>query len=74
MRLVFDVESNGLDGPAFAVGWVVTDHGKVVKEGFLRCPIEGAVDPWVLDNVIPKLKLSGLKLYRLVARFNNGSH
>lgn len=55
MRLVLDVESNGLDGKAFAVGWVVTDHGKVVHEEFLRCPINGTVDPWVLENVIPHL-------------------
>ena len=55
MRFVFDVESNGLHGQGFAVGWVVVDHGEVLSSGFLRCSIEGKINPWVFENVIPNL-------------------
>jgi hypothetical protein len=49
------VESNGLQGAAFAVGWVLTEDGKEVDNGFLRCPIDGEINPWVAENVIPFL-------------------
>ncbi len=55
MRLVLDVESNGLHGQAFAVGWVLTQNGRELSHGYLRCPIEGEVNPWVAENVIPFL-------------------
>ena len=56
MKFVFDVESNGLHGAGFAVGWVViTPENKICSTGYLRCPIVGKVDPWVAKNVIPKL-------------------
>lgn len=56
MILSFDAESNGLHGAAFAVGAVLLrDDGAVVDQFFARCPIEGDVDPWVRDNVLPPL-------------------
>ena len=56
MRFVFDVESNGLHGPGFAVGWVLMDHGNTVSTGFLRCPVDVELNPWVIENVVPYLE------------------
>lgn len=55
--LVFDVESNGLHGQAFAVGAVLYDiaTGRQYGSTHFRCPIEGDVDPWVGENVLPNL-------------------
>jgi hypothetical protein len=53
-RMVFDVESNGLHGKAFAVGWVVTDGDRVISEGYEACSVKDP-DPWVAKNVLPKL-------------------
>lgn len=51
--LCFDVESNGLHGPAFAVaGVLIGSSGTVLSKFSSRCPIEGELDPWVKDNVI----------------------
>ncbi len=53
----FDVESNGLHGPAFAVGAVLMDASdEVLSEFNGRCPIRGQIDPWVKDNVLPAMK------------------
>ncbi len=55
--LSFDVESNGLHGPAFAVAAVVMNSaGEILDEFKGRCPIEGEVDPWVAENVLPVMK------------------
>lgn len=55
MRLIsFDAESNGLHGAAFAIGAVMIE-GDVVSEFFARCPIDGPVDPWVAEHVLPAL-------------------
>ena len=55
--LSFDVESNGLHGPEFAVGAVVMKaDGKILDEFKGRAPIEGQIDPWVEANVLPVLK------------------
>lgn len=55
--LSFDVESNGLHGPAFAVGAVLMDmNGEVLEEFEARCPIHGEVDPWVTKYVLPPMK------------------
>jgi hypothetical protein len=55
--LSFDVESNGLHGPAFAVGAVLVDAtGKVTDEFQARCPLPGTVDPWVEQHVLPPMK------------------
>ncbi len=55
--LSFDVESNGLHGPEFAVGAVVMSAtGQVLDEFKARCHIRGRVDSWVAENVLPVLK------------------
>lgn len=54
--LCLDVEANGLHGPAFAVGAVlITAAGEVLDEFMARCPIEGPIDKWVKENVLPKV-------------------
>lgn len=52
--LCIDVESNSLHGKAFCVGVVVLD-GNQTHSFRSRCPIEGDVDPWVKENVLPAL-------------------
>lgn len=55
--LCFDVESNGLHGEAFAVGaMLITVEGEIKGEFAARCPIDGYVDPWVEENVLPSLE------------------
>ena len=52
--LVFDVETNGLQGRAFAVGAVVVDAtGKLLDSFACREEIIGEVDPWVREHVLP---------------------
>ena len=54
--LSFDVETNGLHGQAFAVGAVLMRANmEIIDEFSGRCPIEGAVDPWVEKNVLPSI-------------------
>ncbi len=54
--LSFDIESNGLHGPAFAVAGVLMQaDGTVVDEFKGRAPIRGEVDEWVAANVLPVL-------------------
>lgn len=55
--LSFDVESNGLHGPGFAVGAVlVKADGTLLDEFSGRAAIRGQVDEWVDKNVLPALK------------------
>ena len=61
-RVVFDVESVGLHGEGFAVGWVVLDEsGAEVSCGSYTCPIDhasaGTADDraWIEANVVPVL-------------------
>jgi hypothetical protein len=55
--LSFDVESNGLQGTAFAVGAVLVDSkGKILDEFQARCPLPEPVDPWVKQHVLPPMK------------------
>lgn len=56
----FDVESIGLYGEGFAVGWVVSDGKQELSSGYLACPHEKAQGrdsdrDWVIENVIPHL-------------------
>ncbi len=54
--LCFDIESNGLHGQEFAVGAVVMGVDETIVSEFRGgCPIRGAVDPWVEENVLPML-------------------
>jgi len=64
MYFVLDVESIGLYGLGFAVGWVVVDEtGATLEEGYLACPhreaVHSASDPsdleWVETHVCPHL-------------------
>lgn len=52
-----DVEANGLHGEGFAVGGVLLERatGQIVERFYARCPIVGEVDPWVRENVLPRL-------------------
>ena len=55
-RLVFDIESVGLHGEGFAVGWVLMDGDGIVEEGHVACdPLcaRGTTDDfrWVEQNV-----------------------
>jgi hypothetical protein len=55
MKMIFDVESNGLHGEGFAVGWVVVnEEGEVISQGYESCEVTNP-DPWVAENVLPKL-------------------
>jgi hypothetical protein len=56
--LVFDVESVGLHGEGFAVGWVCIENGVVIDEARACCPIHSALGDdegraWVIANVPP---------------------
>lgn len=52
----FDAETNGLWGQAFAIGARVYDaSGEVIAQFIGRCPIQGDVDNWVKDNVLPQI-------------------
>lgn len=60
--MVFDVESIGLYGEGFAVGWVVVDlaTGEEKESIYIACPDyraegEGSDRDWVLKNVCPHL-------------------
>ena len=55
-RMIFDVESVGLAGDGFAVGWVVLDGEKEVEHGLFACPCEnGHGSPaglaWIKQNL-----------------------
>lgn len=56
--MVFDVESVGLHGEGFSVGYVVIDAGQEVDSGYYRCHPKHAAGlkddcDWVMANVVP---------------------
>ncbi len=51
----FDAETNGLWGQAFAIGALVYEDEVEVARFVGRCPIEGEIDSWVAENVIPQM-------------------
>ena len=53
--LSWDCETNGLWGQAFAIGAAIYEDGREVKTFYARCPIEGNVDAWVSENVLPQM-------------------
>jgi hypothetical protein len=56
MRIIsLDCETNGLMGDAFAVAATLTVDGVEQDQLVMRCPISGAVDPWVAENVLPTM-------------------
>jgi hypothetical protein len=50
-----DCESNGLHGQIFAAAAVLYINGREAESWGRRCAIDGDVDPWVRDNVLPTL-------------------
>ncbi|MEB3169231.1 MAG: hypothetical protein VKK97_10945 [Synechococcaceae cyanobacterium] len=67
--MVFDVESIGLHGDGFAVGWVVVNRdGERLEEGCLSCGPELCIGTdqdrrWVSENVPPLLINSPTKFH-----------
>jgi len=58
--IMFDVESVGLHGEGFAVGWVVAQNGVEVECGYAACPHEAASGDeegrsWIVEHVVPHL-------------------
>jgi hypothetical protein len=53
--LSVDVESNGLYGQPFAIGAIVGTQAGPWTLFLADCPIEGPVDPWVAEHVLPVL-------------------
>ena len=52
-----DAETNGLWGQPFQISAVVyTAEGKEIERVSFRCPIEGEINSWVADNVLPQLE------------------
>lgn len=51
-----DAETNGLYGQAFAIAAVVYENGAKIAEFLARCPITGAIDQFVKENVIPQME------------------
>lgn len=66
--MVFDVESIGLHGEGFAVGWVVIDKdGSTIEECYMYCSPEtawgsGENRKWVAENV-PSIRINCLSPY-----------
>lgn len=53
----FDAETNGLWGQAFAIAALIyNERANEIARFIGRCPIEGDVNPWVKDNVLPKME------------------
>lgn len=54
--LIFDCEANGLHGQVFAVAVVtMNERGEILDSFEGKCPIEGVLNSWVGENVIPHL-------------------
>lgn len=51
-----DAETNGLWGQAFAIGAVLYENGIEVASFYARCPIQGEVNSWVAENVLPQME------------------
>jgi hypothetical protein len=59
--MVFDVESIGLHGEGFSVGYVVMEDGREVESAYYRCNpnlASGLAEPrkWVEENVVPVME------------------
>jgi len=52
--MVFDVESCGLHGEGFAVGWAVMGGGRLMADGIAVAPAPERIE-WVEENVMPVL-------------------
>ena len=59
-----DAETNGLWGKAFQIGAVLQNEDGSIVEWVGDCPIEGEVNAWVAENVLPYIeKKNGYKDY-----------
>ena len=53
--LSIDAETNGLWGSAFAISAVLRNEDGTMETFVARCPIEGEVNPFVAENVLPQM-------------------
>ena len=53
--LSFDAESNGLYGPAFAIGAFLYIDGMEVSRFIGRYRLTGEINAWVKENVLPQM-------------------
>lgn len=52
-----DAETNGLWGNAFSIAAVIADKQGNIEKSFIgRCPIDGTVNNWVAENVLPQIE------------------
>lgn len=51
----FDCETNGLWGKAFSIGAVVYNEDGTTETFIARCLIDGEVNEWVRENVLPNM-------------------
>jgi DNA polymerase III epsilon subunit-like protein len=51
-----DAETNGLWGDPFQIGAVLVEDGTIKQEKTWKCPIKGDINPWVEQNVLPKIE------------------
>jgi hypothetical protein len=52
-----DAETNGLWGNAFAIAAILADGEGEILDSFIgRCPIDGSVNNWVAENVLPQIE------------------
>jgi hypothetical protein len=54
--LSFDAETDGLYGPAFAIGAFLFKDGVKVASFIGRYRLTGEINPWVKENVLPKME------------------
>jgi len=54
--LSIDIETSGLKGKAFMVAAVLYDNKKEIAKFVGRTPIEGEVNEWVQNSVLPNIK------------------
>jgi len=52
----FDAETNGLWGRPFSIAALVYEDGAETARFIGRCPIEGAVDDFVREQVLPQME------------------
>ena len=53
--LSWDSETNGLWGESFSIGAVLYEDGIETTSFYARCPIQGEINPWVSENVLPQM-------------------
>jgi hypothetical protein len=51
-----DAETNGLRGQAFMLAGVAYEEGREISRFVGRCSIEGNINPWVAENVLPSIE------------------